>query len=302
MQHANRSFAYAYLLNKHLAIPLIATIHVSWLADPLYQKWRWGFREPFRRTFKLLPGLWFDRNSIRSADFVITISKHFENVCKRIREDGNVVTIANAIDLTQFNPDVRPVELYGEEGYNILCPARISPEKGQLYLVDALKAVNESVKAHVYFMGSGTPAEEKKLKNRVRKRGLEKYVHFIPPQPYDTISGVYKAADLIVLPSTSEGIPLVILENMALGNVVVASNVGGIPELIEHEETGLLAPPKNSEELAVLITKALVDERLRKRIKRNATAEAYERFDVKKNAERIAQVYGTVLDTNSFKV
>lgn len=301
VQHANRSFAYAYLMKKHFVIPIISTIHVSWLADPIYRKWRSDIRELFRRTFKLLPGLWFDKKSILSADFVITISKHFEKVCERIGEDGKVVTISNAIDLNEFNPNVRPIDL-DCEGYKILCPARISPEKGQIYLIDALKQVNQSIKAHAFFMGSGDSKEEKKLKNRVRELELEKYVHFLPTQPYDKVPGFYKTADLIVLPSTSEGVPLVILENMALGNIVVASNVGGIPELIYHGETGLLFPPKNSEELAKLITKALTDKRLRQRIKKNTIVEAYERFDVKKSAEKIEQIYKKVLDTNSFNV
>ena len=292
VQHANRSFAYAYLLKKHFVIPIVSTIHVSWLADPLYRKWRLDFREPFRRTFKLLPGLWFDKKSILSADFIITISKHFEKVCERIRGDGKVATIPNAIDLNQFNPDVRPIEL-DCKGYKILCPARISPEKGQIYLIGALKTVNESTKAHVFFMGSGNPKEEKKLKNRVCELGLENYVHFLPPQPYDKVPGVYKAADLIVLPSTSEGIPLVILENMALGNVVVASDVGGVPELIEHKKTGLLTPPGEPKLLAKRIIKALKDEELREKLMLNAVKKA-KNYSVEKSVKKIEQIYQKV--------
>jgi len=292
VQHANRSFAYAYLMKKHFVIPIVSTIHVSWLADPLYRKWRLDIKEPFRRTFRLLPGLWFDKKSILSTDFVITISKRFEEVCERIRGDGKVVTIPNAIDLNQFNPNVRPIEL-DCEGYKILCPARISPEKGQKYLVDALKMVNKSTNAHVFFRGSGNQRELKKLKDRIRKLELEKYVHFIPSQPYENLPKVYKAADLMVLPSTSEPFGIVIIENMALGNIVVASNVGGIPELIEHKETGLLTPPGDPKLLAETIIRALEDEELREKIRINAVKKA-KNYGVEKNVEKIELIYQKV--------
>jgi len=292
VHHADMSFAYAYLLKKYFDIPIVSTIHVSWLADPIYRRWRLDIKEPIRRTFRLLPGLWFDKKSILSSDFVITISKQFERICERIRGDGKVATIPNAIDLNQFNPDVRPTE-FNCRGYKILCPARISPEKGQIYLIDALKTVNESTNAHVFFMGSGNPKEEKKLKNRVCELGLEKYVHFLIPQPYDMVPGFYKAADLIALPSTSESSGLVIIENMALGNVVVASNVGGIPELIEHEETGLLTPPGESKPLAETIIRALEDEELREKIRINAVKKA-KNYGVEKNVEKIELIYQKV--------
>ena len=291
IHHANRSFAYAYLLKNHLNAPVISTIHVSWLGDPLYQEWRMGIREPIRRGLKLLPGLWFDKQSIISADFVITVSKHFEEVCKRIRGDERVATIPNAINLSQFNPDVKTnFKLLNPDGYNILCPARLSPEKGQLYLIKVLKIINDFKNFHVFFMGTNNTKEREKIESMALKLKLTDYVHFVSPQPYNQVPLFYNAADLIVLPSTSESSGLAILENMALGNVVIASNVGGIPELIEHKETGLLVPAKNPKALAGAIIKVVEDWELRYKIKTNAIKRA-RNFDIEKSVIKIEKIY-----------
>ena len=294
VHHANRSFAYAYLLKKYSTIPIVSTIHVSWSGDPLYQEWKMNVKEPVRRGFKLLLGLWFDKQSIISADYVITISKHFEEVCKEIRGERGVTAIPNALDLNQFTPAVRPAE-FNRNDCKILCPARISPEKGQIYLIEALKIVNESKKSHVHFMGANEPKERKKIESLTSKLKLENYVHFIPPRPYDQVPQYYKAADLVVLPSTSEGLPLAIIENMALGNVVIASNVGGIPELIEDGVTGLLVPPKNPEALAKAIINVLEDWKLRNKIKANAIKRAMD-YDIEKTVGEIEKIYTEVLN------
>lgn len=296
IHHANRSFAYAYLLKKHLDIPIVSTIHVSWLGDPPYQEWRMDIREPIRRGLKLLPGLWFDKRSIISADFVITVSKHFEERCKGIRGDGRVTAIPNAINLSQFNPDVKTnFNLLNPDGYNILCPARLSPEKGQVYLIKALKIINDFKNFHVFFMGANNTRERKKIESLALKLKLTDYVHFIPPQPYNQVPFFYNATDLIVLPSTSESSGLAILENMALGNVVIASNVGGVPELIEHEETGLLVPPKNPKALAETIIKVVEDWELRHKIKATAIKRARD-YDIEKSTDKIENIYEGVRD------
>jgi len=296
VQHANRSFGYTCLLKKYFTIPIVSTIHVSWLGDPLYREWRMDIKEPVRRALKLLPGLWFDRQSIMSADFVITISKHFEKVCKGIREDERVATIPNAIDLKQFNPDAKTSSnIFNSGGYSILCPGRISPEKGQIHLVRALKIINNSNKFHISFMGASNPKERKKLEREASRLKLGDCVHFIPPQPYDKVSRFYNDADLIVLPSTSEGLPLAIIENMALGNVVIASNVGGIPELIEHKETGLLVPPKNPKALAEMIIKILEDWKLRNKIEKNAIKRVMD-YDIEKTTSEVERIYEEVIN------
>ncbi|MDI6720034.1 MAG: glycosyltransferase family 4 protein [Methanomicrobiales archaeon] len=265
VHHFDSSFPFVYIIKKQLSIPIISTIHVSWLADERYQQWRLNIKEPFRRVFRLWPGLWFDKKSIISADFITTVSKQLENLCKKLRNDNNVKTVFNSIDLSQFHDSVIPFE-YQYNGYKILCSGRLSPEKGQIYLIRALKIIRESINAHLILIGSENGNEIKKLMAEVKYLGLQDYVHFLSPRPYSEIPSFYKGADVIVVPSTSESFGLVILENMALGKVIVASAIGGIPELIDHEKTGLLVPPADPKLLAKSIIRALTDDKLREKL------------------------------------
>jgi glycosyltransferase involved in cell wall biosynthesis len=128
------------------------------------------------------------------------------------------------------------------------------------------------------------------LKNRIRQLHLDEFIHFLPAQPYESIPGFYKAADLIVIPSLSESFGLAILENMALGNVVVASNVGGIPDLIKDKKTGVLVPPANPQLLAEAIILALTDAHLRENIKKNAIEKA-KKYDIQAIVPDIERCY-----------
>lgn len=278
VHHFDLSCPYIYLLKKMFKIPIIATIHASLLIDREYLKFRYNFKEPFRWLLRILPILWFETKSIQSSDYLITVSKKLEDLSKSLRTDESVITIPNAINLQQFNPDIKP-EPFETEGFQILCPGRISPEKGQFYLVEALKIVRETLPAQVIFMGSEHANMLPVLKNRIRLLHLDECVHFLAAQPYESIPRYYKAADLIVIPSLSESFGLAILENMALGNVVVASHVGGIPDLIEDKKTGLLVPPANPQLLADAIILALTDAQLRESIRKNAIKKAHE-YDI----------------------
>lgn len=294
VHHIDLSCPYVYLLKKMFRLPIISTVHGSLLIDREYCKLRINFKEPFRWLLRILPILWFDTKSIQASDYLITVSKNLEDLCKSLRKDDHIITIPNAINLQQFNPDIQP-EKFEIEGFKILCPGRISPEKGQLYLVDALKIVREKIPAQVIFMGSEHANMLPMLKKRIHLLQLDEFVHFLPAQQYESIPGYYKAADLVVIPSLSESFGLAILENMALGNVVVASNVGGIPDLIEDKKTGLLVPPANPQLLAEAIILALTDAQLRETIKKNAIEKAQE-YDIQTIARDVERCYRKTLN------
>lgn len=288
VHHSDLSCPYVYLLKKMVKIPIISTVHASLLIDREYLKFRFNFKEPFRWILRIFPILWFETESIKLSDYVITVSKKLEDLCRSLRNDDHVITVPNAINIQQFNPGIQP-ENFKLEGFKILCPGRVSPEKGQLYLVDALKIVREKLPAQVIFMGSEHANMIPTLKNRIRLLQLDEFVHFLPAQPYESIPHYYKAADLIVIPSLSESFGLAILENMAIGNVVVASNVGGIPDLIEDKITGLLVPA-NPQLLAEAIILALTDAQLRENLKKNAIKKAQD-YDIQTIAQDIEQCY-----------
>jgi len=275
VHQSEMSCSYAYLLRKFIQIPIVTTVHTSLHVDKEYLKVRFNLKEPFRWLFRILPVLWFENKSFRASDYLITVSKNLKHYCSSIRNDNQVIRISNAINLQQFNPDTVPADFNIKE-FIILCPGRISPEKGQVYLVDALNLVRQKIPAHVVFMGSGSADSLQVLKNRINLLHLDDFIHIFPAQPYEAMPSFYKAADLIAIPSLSESFGLAVLENMAIGNVVVASDVGGIPELIENGKSGLLVPPANPQLLAEAIILALTNAQLREDLKKNAIKNAQE--------------------------
>lgn len=108
---------------------------------------------------------------------------------------------------------------------------------------------------------------------------MDKIVHFLDPIQHEEVPALYKSMDLVVQPSLSETFGISILENMALGNIVVASSVGGIPEIIDDGINGLLVPPANPNILADRILEALTNTDLRSIIKINAPIRA-SKFDI----------------------
>ena len=119
--------------------------------------------------------------------------------------------------------------------------------------------------------------------------------------PQEELPDYYCVADVVVLPSIhtrkgeTEGLGVVLLEAMACGVPVVGSNVGGIPDIIKHGETGLLAAEKDPEDLADKILKLLDDKRLRKRVIENGLKLVRENFSWDVIAEKFLQVYKEVM-------
>ena len=142
--------------------------------------------------------------------------------------------------------------------------AEFTRNKGLPYLMEA--AARLCTKEHkrkflVLVVGNG--AEWKELENAIRARNLENIVflvHFVPEQTrYQEAWQYMRAFDVFALPSVKEGLPYVIMEAMAAGLPVAATNVGGVPDLIENGKNGILVPPKNPEKLAEALLPFLED-------------------------------------------
>lgn len=109
-------------------------------------------------------------------------------------------------------------------------------------------------------------------------------------------SGYLAESDIFVLPSYFEGQSVSILEAMACSCAIVASNVGGIPQMIEDEKTGLLISPKNAQALKEGLERALGDAGLCRRLGANARKKVEEEFSIEKNMERLLEIYESVLN------
>lgn len=113
----------------------------------------------------------------------------------------------------------------------------------------------------------------------------------------DDVGDWQLAADIAVVPSREEPLGLVVMEAMARGKPVVGTNVGGIPEMIDHETTGLLVPPRSPDDLALALTRLICDESLRSAFGEAGRRRCEERFSLKSHVHSILREYARVLDS-----
>jgi glycosyltransferase involved in cell wall biosynthesis len=187
-------------------------------------------------------------------------------------------TIPNGIDTAHFAEHVSAVEFRSRMGIQpgdrvVVCVGRLDPLKGQTTLVRAFRDVVASEpRARLCLVGDG--ADRAALARHVDEFRLGDRVTFA-----GTIADVREAlaaADVFVLPSNEEGLPGSVMEAQAAGVPVVATAVGGTPELVQHEHTGLLVPPRDAGALSEAIVRLLRDSDLAQRLAAAARASVQE--------------------------
>ena len=179
----------------------------------------------------------------------------------------NVSVIAPGVDLSRFRPMSQRYSRdylgYGPEK-NILFVGRLEPLKGIDNLFRAVASLEnlKSITLNVVG-GDGNSQEKSRLEALVHKMQLNQTVHFLGPIPQEELPIHYNAADVCVLPSYYESFGLAALEAAACGKPVVASEVGGLPAIVNHGRTGYLVPPKRMDVIAERLCELLEDDLLR---------------------------------------
>ncbi len=192
------------------------------------------------------------------TDRVIAISDYIRQVLIQSgMHPQNVVTIHSAVDTDRFRPRDKSPEILREFGLNARIPvvgtvARIHQSKGFEHLLQAIAAVvKNGVDCRFVIVGKG----REKLAGRLKALDIEKYVITVGYR--EDVPELLSIFDFFVLPSLREGLGTAILEAMAMGKPVVATQVGGIPEAIKHGGNGLLVPPADASALAAAIKQLL---------------------------------------------
>jgi glycosyltransferase involved in cell wall biosynthesis len=169
--------------------------------------------------------------------------------------------------------------------------AALVPHKGQRYLIDAAAlAVRQVPDARFVIAGDGELRLQ--LEKQIKEHRLEKHVFLAGFRP-DVLS-LHKAFDIFVLSSTTEGLGTSLLDAMACGKPIAATNTGGIPEVVEHGGTGLLVPPRDAEKLAEAIVVLLKDAAKRARFGAAAFNRVKERFSAERMVQDTLSVYQRV--------
>ncbi|GAI87852.1 unnamed protein product, partial [marine sediment metagenome] len=158
--------------------------------------------------------------------------------------------IPNGIDLGHFSPNVSPIEGFCDGKINILFVGRLEKRKGLNYLLKAYQQVKERVpNARLIIVGPGIRFR-KKYEKYVRRSGLADVV-FVGMVSYSELPRYYKTADIFCSPAIGgESFGIILLEAMAVGRPIVATNIEGYASVITHGREGLLVPPKDDRELA----------------------------------------------------
>ena len=214
-----------------------------------------------------LPG-WFTKLTakviLRNASAVIALTKHMKEAMQAIYS-RDVIIVPNGINLNEVAE--REAE-GGNPGKKILFVGRLHPVKGTQYLLGAMSIVHRELpEAKLILVGDGEEREH--LETLTDNLGIRECVEFAGRVPHERVEDYMNQAEVFVLSSLSEGFPVTILEAMACGLPVVATRVGGVPDIIKNGTNGYLVDTMNQEQIAEALLNLLQDKQLRKDISEN---------------------------------
>lgn len=221
---------------------------------------------------------------VRLTDDVVAVSDPVKKgMLQRWNCSDAVSVIYNGVDCNKFKPDyelknrIRGDYGVGKDVFLIGIVARLVPVKNHKVLLRALQLLcSRSDNIHLLLVGDGELKDA--LKAETEALGIEKAVSFLGEK--DNINEILNALDVFVLCSFSEGLSVTLIEAMSTGLPVVATNVGGNPEIVKDGETGLLVPSNDPPALADAFEKLLLDTKLRAVMSFNARKRALEIFNI----------------------
>ena len=245
-----------------------------------------------------------DRWSLPSANKIITVCEAFAHELslagvppERIHVQHNSIRPeqgASAEEVQALKSQLGIAE--GER--MILAVGRLSREKAHIDLLaglNLLRETNPEINAKLIIVGDGP--ERGRLQEAGGSFGLSERVIFTGQ--VSNVKPYYYAADAFVLPSHSEGSPYVLLEAMAANLPIIATAVGGVPEMVEDNESALLVPPHDPRPMAEAIARVLADDELARRLAAKASALVATRYSPETYARSLIQIYREVLSSRT---
>ncbi len=179
------------------------------------------------------------------------------------------------------------------DGPLVACAARLHFSKSLDTLIRAAEKVVKAI-PNVQFILAGDGDERVALEKLRDERKLQGHFHLVGAR--DDIYDIFQMADIVTLCSLWEGLGFSLMEAMAFGKPVVGTDVAGINEIIVHDRNGVLVPKESVEGLAGALIRVLRNEAVAGRMGRESVAVVQERFDVRKNAQQLIDLYQSVLD------
>jgi glycosyltransferase involved in cell wall biosynthesis len=272
------------LLNKDYQKPVLFTPH--------------GFMTQNRLKFNLMEKgsveeIYFsaiDSQAIINADQLIILCDVFRPILKKLgAEEDKMTTVYTGIDFGEWN--IQKKVKNSQSKTVITCISRLRPRKGHKYLFKALALIQDKLKnVEVRIVGDGEM--RKKLEKQVSKLKL-KNVSFLGSR--EDVSKLLSESDIFVLPTTSDTLPISLIEAMFTNQAILTTNCGGIPEIIKDNYSGYVVEPANPKQLAEKLSLLLQKKSLRTELAGNAQAFAQQHLTVSTMVQKIEGIYRSLL-------
>jgi glycosyltransferase involved in cell wall biosynthesis len=237
----------------------------------------------------------------RHADACTAVSGPLRTELKRLT-GVEATVIPMGVDISMFSvPAAANVRSSrdGGRGERILAVGRLVEKKGMRHLIEAMVEIRATFpKATLSVVGEGP--ERPALEEQASILGLAASVQFTGAMPNTALPAHYSQADIVVVPSVysregdTEGLPVVLMEAAASGLAIVASDIGGIGDLVRHEATGLLVTPGDPHAIASAVVRLLSDDGLRQSLGRAARREVTERFSTERVVDQFDALFTEV--------
>jgi len=258
-----------------------------------YLRLRWSLTLHGTSEFDYPAGMLL-ADKIEAADFVACVTHFGRAQAMRIVDPKHwhkFVIVRAGIDPPVLAPRDGPQPSLARKRPLVVCVARLSPEKGHAGLLQAFaRLVAEGLDADLELLGDGP--DRARIEEQVRVLGLGERVTLRGQVSEDQVLEALTRATVLVLASFMEGLPVTLMEALALGVPVVAPCVAGIPELVEHGVSGLTFPPGDWDRLARVLRELLADPALQQRLAREGRRRVEAEFFVERSLEPLVGAFG----------
>jgi phosphatidyl-myo-inositol dimannoside synthase len=278
----------------------LPALTASRLAAPLWARGSLAVAHGSGNSYWRKSGLNFAirRSAVRGFDMVVSVSDYLEKKLERLLGDAPMHrTIYNGVDTQFFKPGPNAEQArkrIGLEGsFMLLYVGRLSPEKGPDTLISSLPSIRREI-PNVRAVLCGKGKLKRQLVAQSRQLGVDGVVDFRGSVPHEQLLPYYDAADIVVVPSREEALGIVCLEAMSMMKPLVAANVGGIPEVVTDNETGILVT-SDASNLAKAVIGLHADPETGFRIGKNGRRTVEERFTWERVATEFETAYRLVL-------
>jgi glycogen synthase len=270
-------------------VPFVVTLHSMeplrpWKADQLGT----GY----------LVSNWIEKTAVENADRVIAVSNPMrEDILHHFNVDPRrVVVLHNGIDPEVFRPvpETEALERFGVRTPYVLFVGRITEQKGIFHLLEAVPHLPGGVQVVLCAAAPDTPEIEQRLRRIVAAHPNVLWINQMVP--VETVRQLYSHAAVFVCPSIYEPFGLINLEAMACGTAVVASGVGGILEVVDHDRTGILVSPGKPDELGAALRRLLENPEVARRMGEEGRRRVEEMFSWSIIARKTEELYREAIE------